>query len=39
MNEILFDILKRKVLLGEVKVEDIKNAVYKVAIEAVLTNQ
>jgi threonyl-tRNA synthetase len=29
INQMLFDILKRKVISGEVKIEDIKNEEYK----------
>ena len=32
MNEIILDILKRKITSGELAVEDIKNAEYKAAI-------
>ena len=32
MNEIILDILKRKITSGEITVEDIKNATYKAAI-------
>jgi hypothetical protein len=32
MNEIILDILKRKITSGEITVEDIKNAEYKAAI-------
>ena len=32
MNELILDILKRKITNGEITVEDIKNAEYKAAI-------
>ena len=32
MNEIILEILKRKIKSGEITVEDIKNAEYKAAI-------
>jgi len=32
MNEIILDILKRKITSGELTVDDIKNAEYKAAI-------
>ena len=32
MNEIILDILKRKITSGEITVDDIKNAEYKAAI-------
>ena len=32
MSEIILDILKRKIISGEITVEDIKNAEYKAAI-------
>ena len=34
MNEIILEILKRKITNGEITVEDIKNAEYKAAIVA-----
>lgn len=33
MNNIILDILKRKISSGEITVEDIKNIEYKTAIE------
>jgi len=33
INEIMLEILKRKITDGEISVEDIKNAEYKTAIE------
>ena len=33
INEIMLDILKRKITDGEMSVDDIKNAEYKMAIE------
>ena len=33
INEIMLEILKRKITDGEITVEDIKNAEYKTAIE------
>ena len=32
MNEIILDILKRKITSGEITIDDIKNAEYKAAI-------
>ena len=32
MSEIILDILKRKIISGEITVNDIKNATYKAAI-------
>ena len=32
MSEIILDILKRKITIGEITVDDIKNATYKAAI-------
>lgn len=32
MNEIILDILKRKIVSGEITADDIKNATYKAAI-------
>lgn len=34
MNEIILDILKRKITSGEITADDIKNAEYKAAIVA-----
>lgn len=39
MNDLMFDILKRKVDSGQIKVEDIKSAEYKTAIEAYLASK
>ena len=32
MNDIILDILKRKIIAGEITTDDIKNAEYKAAI-------
>ena len=32
MNDLILDILKRKITSGEIKADDIKNATYKAAI-------
>lgn len=34
MNDLILDILKRKITSGELTVDDIKNAEYKSAIQA-----